>query len=418
MVHSAGTQGSADRFSSGGTGHGRHGSGNASISRRRLIAGAAIAGLGAAALDPTAASASQKADTQQAQSDGAFSPATASVIQAIIASGAGAANVPGLNVGVWVPGRGSYVQAVGVSDVSTSARLTLADHLRIASISKTFTATAVLQLVDEKRISLDDRLATYVTGIPYGDQITIDQLLAMTSGIYDYTADPEFVSAYVANPLLPFSLADVVAIIQRNKPLFPPGTDISYDNSNYYLLGAIAEQVSGLPLNELIAKKITGPLGLAQTSYPTTPALPAPYSRGYVIEAASIQDYTASNPAVAAGAGAMISTLSDLKIWVKALAVGTLLTPATQALRLKTKVLAQSSQVTIGYGLGIASFNGFLGHDGAIFGYGSTAIYLPARDATIVAIANACGLAGNPPPLLIALSLAAYLFPEYFPHGI
>jgi D-alanyl-D-alanine carboxypeptidase len=137
-----------------------------------------------------------------------------------------------------------------------------------------------------------------------------------------------------------------------------------------------------------------------------------------VLEAASIQDYTASNPAVAGGAGAMISTLFDLKAWAKALAVGTLLTPATQARRLKTKLLVPSPQVPIRYGLGITSTNGFLGHDGGIFGYGSMAIYLPARDATIVVLSNLSGPSGNPPPLFIALSIAAYLFPKHFPNGV
>ena len=367
-------------------------------------------------LDSAAASASQGADTQQP--DGAFSPATARVIQAIVASGFAAANLPGLVVGVWVPGRGSYVQALGISDTATSAPLQLSDHFRIASNTKTFTATAILQLVDEKRISLSDHLDRYIPGIPYGGQITIDQLLGMTSGVYDYTADPAFVAAYVANPLLPFSLSQLVAIVQRNKPLFAPGTSIAYDDSNYYLLGAIAEKVSGQPLSQLIAGKITRPLGLDHTSYPTTPAMPAPFSRGYVIEAGSIQDYTASNPAVAGGAGAMISTLYDLKAWVKALATGTLLTPATQALRLKTKVLSQSPTVTARYGLGIGSFNGFLGHTGTIFGYGSIAIYLPAKDATIVAVSNECSLFGNAPAAGTGIALAAYLFPEYFPHGI
>jgi D-alanyl-D-alanine carboxypeptidase len=391
-----------------------------SLSRRRLIGGAAVAGLGAALLDPAVASASQASSLPSAQATGDFSPGEAAVLQAIVASGGGAANLPGLAVGVWVPGRGTYVQTIGTGDLATDSPLQVSSHFRIASITKTFVATAILQLVDEKRISLSDHLARYISGIPYGDQITIAQLLGMTSGVYDYVNDADFSSSYVANPLLPFSLSQVIDIISKpgNKPLFPPGTDIAYDNSGYYLLGAIAEKVSGQPLSQLIAKKITGPLGLSQTSYPDTPAIPDPFSRGYLVEAASIRDITASNPAVAAGAGAMISTLLDLKVWVKALATGTLLTPATQALRLRTKVLGQTPQITIGYGLGIANFNGFLGHDGAIFGYGSTAIYLPSKDATIVAIGNAGGIFGNPAPLFVVLALAAYLFPGQFPKGI
>jgi D-alanyl-D-alanine carboxypeptidase len=389
-----------------------------SLTRRRLIGGAAAAGLGAAVLDPAVAWAGLVAGGQDAGHGGAFRPATARILQQIIASGAGAANAPGLNIGVWVPGRGRYVQALGVSDVVTRAPLKLDDHLRIGSITKTFTATAILQLVDENKISLNDRLGRYITGIPYGGQITIAQMLGMTSGIYDFVNDAEFIKAYVDNPLLPFSLRNVVTIINRNKPLFPPGTSIAYDNSGYYLLGAIAEKVSGLPLPQLIAEKITRPLGMRETSYPTTPALPAPFSRGYLVQAASFSDATASNPAVPAGAGAMISTLADLKVWAKALATGTLLKPATQARRLKTKVLVKDPQLTARYGLGIASFNGFLGHDGSVFGYGSTILYLPSADATIIGLSNTAVLVGNPPPLLITLALAAHLFPGHFPNGI
>jgi len=389
------------------------------LSRRQLIGGgAAAAGLGAVVLDPIPASARPAADGQQAAPEGSFSPVTARILQAIIAGAYGAANLPGLNVGVWVPGRGSYIQALGVSDLATAAPLQLDDRFRIASITKTFTATAILQLVDQQQISLDDRLARYITGIPYGDQITIGQLLAMTSGIYEFLDDSALVTAYVDNPLLPFSLSQLVAIIQQNKPLFRPGTDIAYDDSGYYLLGAIAEKVSGLPLPQLIAEKIAHPLGLSETSYPATPAMPAPFSRGYLVEAASFRDVTDSNPDVPAGAGAMISSLLDLKAWVKALATGTLLTPATQARRLQAKVLTRTPQLTIRYGLGIASFNGFLGHDGSIFGYGSTALYLPAKDATIVAVGNAGGIAGNAAPLYLVLALAAYLFPGQFPNGI
>lgn len=419
MVNSTCPSGSAQSPGPGAPGRGLHAPRTTrSLSRRALFGSAAVAGLGAAILDPAVASARQVADSRQADTGRSFSPETGRILQEIIASGLGASNAPGLNVGVWVPGRGSYVQALGVSDLATDAALQPDDHFRIGSVTKTFTATAILQLVDESKISLDDRLARYVTGIPYGDQITIAQLLGMTSGVYDFVNDPEFVAAYVANPLLPFSLSQVVAIIQRNKPLFRPGTSIAYDNSGYYLLGAIAEKVSGLPLGQLIAEKITQPLGLSQTSYPATSAMPAPFSRGYLVNAASFGDATESNPAVPAGAGAMISTLSDLKVWAKALATGILLTPATQALRLKTQVLAPSPQLTARYGLGIASFNGFLGHDGSIFGYGSTILYLPAKDATIVGLSNTAVIVGNPPPLLITLAVAAHLFPEQFPDGI
>jgi len=263
-----------------------------------------------------------------------------------------------------------------------------------------------------------DKLESFVPGIPNGKQITVQQLLAMTSGIYDYVNDPDLTVRETADPLLAFSLSDVLDIIGQHEPVFAPGTDAMYDNSNYYLLGAIIEKVTGNPLNRVVKSQVLDPLGLNQTSYPTTPGIPAPFSRGYFYQPnLGLRDVTASNPAFAGGAGAMISTLGDLKIWAKALATGALLKPATQALRLKTKPLVQTPKITLSYGLGITDVNGFLGHDGAIVGYGSVVLYLPSRRATIVILGNNNDN-GNPAPLSIGLAVAAFLFPEQFPNGI
>lgn len=347
-----------------------------------------------------------------------FTAATKRALASIAVSGMGAGAMPGLAVGVWVPDRGSFVRAFGTSSLATGNPLRLDDHFRIASISKSFTAEAILRLADEHKLSLSDRLGKFVPGIQNGDRITVAQLLDMTSGVYDYVNDPAVLRAYARDPRRSFSLGDVVSIIKRHKPLFAPGTDVVYDNSNYYLLGAIAEKVTHTSLGATIMSQILQPLRLRHTSYPTTPQLPAPFSRGYLDQPDfAPRDVTLSNPAFAGGAGAMISTLADLKLWAKALATGSLLAPATHALQLKTRILSQSPKVTVSYGMGVTNINGFLGHDGAIFGYGSAMFYLPSRDATIVVLGNNNDL-GQPKPLITAVALAAYLFPGQFPHGI
>ena len=330
----------------------------------------------------------------------------------------GGGQLPGMAVGIWAPGQGQYVAALGFRDHAAGSPLSLSDHFRIASISKTFIAHTILRLFDQRRLALADKLESFVPGVPNGKQITVKQLLAMTSGIYDYVNDPDLTIRETANPLLPFSLADVLEIINQHDPVFPPGADAMYDNSNYYLLGAIIEKVTGNPLHRVVKSQVLDPLGLNQTSYPTTPALPAPFSRGYFYQPnLGLRDVTASNPAFAGGAGAMISTLADLKVWGKALATGALLKPATQALRLQTNPLVQTPKITLSYGLGITDINGFLGHDGAIVGYGSVVLYLPSRKATIVILGNNNDN-GNPAPLNIGLSVAAFLFPEQFPKGL
>jgi D-alanyl-D-alanine carboxypeptidase len=347
-----------------------------------------------------------------------FSAPTRRALNTIIASAMGAANQPGMVVGVWVPGRGSYVRAMGTSDLATGKPMSIKDHFRIASITKSFVAVAILRLVDQHKLSLDAHLATFVPGIPHGDQITIAQLLDMTSGIYDYVNDPALVKAQTRNPLRRFTLKDLVAIIRRHKPMFAPGSDAVYDNSNYYLAGAIAAKASGEPLGRLIKTEILDPLRMTHTSFPSNSAMPRPFSRGYIPQPNfALRDITSTNPAFAAGAGAMISTLRDLKIWAKALATGSLLSPAMRAAQRQTHVLSKSPTVTLSYGLGLTDINGLLGHDGAIDGYGSTMLYLPSRRATVIMLGNSNDF-GSPVPLIPSVAIGAYLFPGHFPNGL
>ena len=321
-------------------------------------------------------------------------------------------------MGIWVPGQGKLVTAFGTGNLVTGSPLSLDDHFRVASITKSFTATTIFRLAEQHRLALTDHLDQYIQGIPNGNEITIAQLLNMTSGIYDYVNDPKLTLEETANPLLSFDLQDLIGIVNEHQPLFAPGTDVTYDNSNYYLLGIIAEKAAGSPLQDLIKAEILNPLGLNHTSYPTTPAMPAPFSHGYLSEPnQSPRDVTASNPAFAGGAGAIISTLGDLKVWAKALSTGSLLTQADHNLQLESLIIEQTPKVTVRYGYGITDINGFLGHDGAIVGYGSAMFYLPSQQATIILIGNNNDN-NAPAPLAIFAAIAAYLFPDQFPNGL
>ena len=172
------------------------------------------------------------------------------------------------------------------------------------------------------------------------------------------------------------------------------------------------------PLAKTIRTEVLQPLHLHHTSYPTTSRMPSPFAHRYLDQTDSApRDVTASNPAFAGGAGAMVSTLGDLKVWARALATGSLLTRATHRQQLVSHVLSKSRTITLRYGMGITEINGFLGHDGAIFGYGSTMLYLPSRHATIVVLGNNNDN-GAPKPLITAVAIAAYLFPGHFPHGL
>lgn len=346
--------------------------------------------------------------------DPAFTPAELAALDAIIARYTALGTNPGVVAGAWVAGRGAWVRVVGVGDLSTGAPITAADVFRIASNTKTFVGTAVLQLVDEGRLTLADRLDRFIPGIANGDQITTRQLLNMTAGVYSFTEDEAFLAAYEADPLLPFGPEDVLAIVRRHEPYFAPGAGFHYSDSQTILLGLIVEQITGRPLPEVVERRVVAPLGLTGTSFPTTPSMPSPYAHGYRGGGASGPrlDFTRSNPNVAGAAGAMLSTLQDMRVWAKALADGAQLRPETQRERLTWTTII-STPLVLRYGLGIADFNGFLGHNGGIFGYSTIAVHMPAADATIVVLVNRGELeGGDADPIFYAI--AGVLFPDRF----
>jgi D-alanyl-D-alanine carboxypeptidase len=383
------------------------------------LIGAVLISLALAAGAPTAAAAgaAPSAAGPTTSAGPHLDRATDAKISKIVTTAMRDNHIPGMAVGVWIPG-GRYVRAFGTSDTTTGAPFSAADHVRIASITKTFTGTVILQLVDRHRLALSSRLSQYVAGIPNGATITVKELLNMTSGVYDFTQDPTFLKNYLADPTMPFGPADVIAIIKRHKPSFLPGKGVEYSDSNYILLQLIAEKVTHTPLGRVIQQRVLDPLGMHQTSYPTTSAMPTPFARGYFQSSASspLRDVTLSDPHGAGGAGAMISTLNDLKTWAKALATGTLLAPGTQRERLQTVLLA-AGKITLRYGLGIVDLNGFLGHDGDVLGYGTAAFYLPKADATFVVEGNNNDLV-SAVPLMVFAQIADLLYPKQFPEGL
>ncbi|MGI8485131.1 MAG: serine hydrolase domain-containing protein [Thermomicrobiales bacterium] len=337
-------------------------------------------------------------------------------METIVSSSLAQTKTPGALVGVWYPGRGTWLHVAGIGNLATAAPVIPDDHVRIASITKTFVATVILQLVDEGKLSLEDRLESFIPGIPNGPEITLRQVLGMDAGIYDFVHDPAVTIDYVADPLYPFTPEDALAIIRASTPDFPPGEKVQYCNSNYILLGMIAEQVTGESIGEAIATRITTPLGMTETSFATTPEMPEPYAQGYIEGATDeLRDVTLLNPDLPWASGAMISTLSDLGIWAKALADGTLLSPSTQRERL-TWGSFQTGPLDVAYGLGILKINGLLGHNGGILGYSLWMIHAPEENATVVVVTNrGSNESGTSDPIFF--QLVSLLFPKRFPSG-
>jgi D-alanyl-D-alanine carboxypeptidase len=323
---------------------------------------------------------------------------------------------PGVIAGVWKGDR-SWTATQGLTSRTVGRRPRLTDHTRVGSVTKTFTGTLILQLVDEGKLSLDDTIERWFPQLPDANTITIRDLGSMASGIATYTANPVITNQYFADPQTTWNPATLIAGGADLPRMFPPGQGFFYSNTNFVMLGQIIEQVTGQPYAQVLRTKILEPLKLAATSYPSTTAIPAPHWNGYTVQGSdngAALDATSWSPTFAATAGQMISTLGDLHRWTRALGRGTLLKPATQRARLVPNPASVGGGRAYLFALG--DDHGWLAHDGEIPGFNSQIAYLPSLDATIVVLTNSdIGAATGPPSPAFFQALARVIAPENVP---
>jgi D-alanyl-D-alanine carboxypeptidase len=267
--------------------------------------------------------------------------------------------------------------ASGLADLRTGRRMRPGPHYRVGSVTKPFVATVVLQLVGEGKLSLSDTVERWLPGIlPYGDQVTLRQLLNHTSGVPDNSLEP-LVMLYTSphGRARTWTPRQLVALIADRPPDFPPGTAWHYSNTGYVLAGMIVEAATGHKLGRELARRIFRPLRLHDTFFPINrPDIPGPNPRGYslplVDEAGPLLDFTVYNPSLAWGAGNLISDLADLERFFRALLGGRLLPPRLLA-AMTTPV--NTGLPGYGYGLGLEMIDTpsgrLLGHGGAIPGF-------------------------------------------------
>ncbi|MDK9497116.1 serine hydrolase [Streptomyces katrae] len=245
--------------------------------------------------------------------------------------------------------------AAGVADTASGERARPDQRFRIASNTKAFVSTVLLQLEGEGRLSLDDSVDTWLPGMVRGNgndgrAITVRQLLNHTSGIYDPTREPEFFAPYLERHDWGhvYTPREVIARAVRHAPDFKPDEKKwQYSNTNYLLAGLVIEAVTHRSAPSEIHRRVLAPLGLKDTSFPLTdPAVRGPHLHGYDLAG---RDVTRFSPSYDWTAGAMISTVDDLARFHRALFSGALLRPAQQR-ELLTTVEADGAPA---YGLGV-----------------------------------------------------------------
>ena len=272
--------------------------------------------------------------------------------------------------------------AAGVGNLETGEAPPLDGEVRIGSNTKTFVAVVILQLVQEGKITLDEPIETYLPGLLHGEgidatKITVRQLLQHTSGLPEYTDTvPGETDIFQIRDNY-YSTRDLLDVALSKPAAFEPGSQFKYTNTNYIVLSLLAEKVTHRPLAEQITKRITEPLGLNHTYYPNPgeEEIRGTHPHGYHRNSqGELEDITRKDPSEAGGAGAMISTPSELNKFFQAVLDGTLLSQDSIAEMKKTVDAGQPETGVDHYGLGIISTSlscggTAWGHAGSIPGY-------------------------------------------------
>lgn len=263
--------------------------------------------------------------------------------------------------------------AVGRARLDPERRLHPQDQARVGSITKTLIAVIALQLSREGKLDLEDSIEDWLPGVvPGGSAITLRMLLNHTSGIFNYTDDPDFFAKAFADPYRAWTPRELIDLALENKPLFRPGTSWSYSNTGYILLGLVIEKASDTSVADLVKRRVTRPLHLEDTYFANTPRFRGPYAHGYTppgLYSAGYLDTSGWTPTWAWAAGALVSNTKDLRTFYQALLSGDLL-PRSLLREMTTTV---SVFAGAGYGLGILTVDTpcgtIWGHTGGIPGY-------------------------------------------------
>lgn len=306
---------------------------------------------------------------------------------------------PAVQIAVSHHGRVIYSEAFGMSDRENAAAATPRSVMQIASLTKQFTAAAILRLAERGALSIDDRIEKFVPEFdPRGATITLRQLLSHTSGVAG--APP--------NPYALVTREQAIAFINAQPLAFTPGSKWSYSNAGYKLLGYAIESITGKSFAEFVHTEFALPLGLIDTGVCGTSNLPVP--DGYGALQGTWKRVPALNMSAPFAAGALCSTAWDLARWSHLLANGRVMLPGSYATMITPARLEDNTVAYFGYALGVYAQT-FLGHpvvwhNGIIDGFQSFLLYLPDQDMAIAVVTNAFPAPAGGNPELIATAIA------------
>jgi CubicO group peptidase (beta-lactamase class C family) len=304
---------------------------------------------------------------------------------------------------VTIDGQDLITQAFGESMTGVPATTDM--HFRNGAVAISYMSTLLLQLVDEKKVSLDDKVSTWLPDIPHTDRVTLGQLAQMTSGYVDFEQEPAFAAANYAQPFRQWTPEEQLAYAVSKPLIYEPGTNWNYAHTNYVILGLALEKITGQDLATALREKTLGPLGLDNTTDPGTAAITEPVLHAFSSERrqalqipagiAFYEESTYWNPSWTLARGAIQTTnLHDLSVTAAAINSGQLLSPESYAKMVSTELRGKTTAIpgcaacfdqSIGYtyGLGIVISGNWLLQDPLFSGESAVEAYLPSQKIAI-----------------------------------
>ena len=349
-----------------------------------------------AIVEPTASAAPLPDPTTAPPVDAALAAELQRILDGIVAGG----YIPGGVLAVSIPGQETWLGASGFIDRQRTQAMTPDTRVRIASISKIFTAVVVLQLVEEGRVDLDAPINTWLPDLtPHGDRITVRHLLQHTSGLYDYLEDRTFREPAYGSPERAWNPRELVGYAARFRPAFQPGAPNAFDYSstNYVILGMLVEQVTGRPLAQEMRQRIFEPLALRATFFAPDEPVTGHQAHGHMAG----RDLPHVGLSFAFATANMVSTVDDVQRFMRALYGGELLRAETlQAMYTFVNGKGQYKMPALEYGLGLMrnrlpvgpAANGqarapelstVVGHTGGFAGFRTVVWWAPESGITI-----------------------------------
>lgn len=334
----------------------------------------------------------------------AMDPAVAGRIDADAQTVLQRTGTPGATLAVYRDGEPVYVHGYGLSDREQKTPATASTRYEIGSITKQFTAAAILQLQEAGKLDIHATLATYLPDAPHAKEVTLIQLLSHTSGMPEYL-DGDDVETWAVKPA---TFTQVMARI-KDRPLdFPPGTRWSYSNSGYVLLGRVIEVASHESYEHYVKTHLLAKAGMGQTITVADEARAPAMAKGYRHADGKLEAAPTIHASVGWAAGNLISTVADLERWNMALQGGKIVSPADYAL------MATPATGSTDYGLGLfvdtLDEQPRVGHTGGSFGFTTSNQYFPKQGIQIIAFTN---VGDNPEPgqMLVTATFEA-LYPD------